>query len=152
MFAAALASAGVEVRYAVDAAAGALVPECDAVILGADSVGDAGVVNKIGSTALAHAARAAGVPVYVLADETKMLPTGFPQVLDDDRPGDEVWDAPGGVEVWNRYFEVVPMELVAAIATEEGIRTPSEVGRSRAKLDLPAGLRAQADRRQRGEG
>ena len=144
MFAAALASAGVEVRYAVDAAAGALIPDCDAVILGADSVGDAGVVNKIGSTALAHAARAASVPVYVLADETKMLPVGFPQVLDDDRPGEEVWDAPGGVEVWNRYFEVTQLENVTAVISEAGVMDVARTLRQRQEIALPPGLRAWA--------
>jgi len=39
------------------------------------------VVNKIGSAMIAQAAVAAGVPVYVLADEKKILPRHFPQVL-----------------------------------------------------------------------
>ena len=141
VFAAALAKVGVEVRFAVDAAVNALVPECDAIIIGADSVGDEGVVNKIGSTALAQAADLAGVPVYVLADETKMLPVGFPQILDDDRPGVEVWDAPAGVEVWNRYFEVTPMKLVTAIVTETGVLPPAQCERQRHRLALPAGLK-----------
>ena len=140
IFASALAEAGVEVRYAVDAAAAKLVGECDAVVLGADSVGDDGVMNKIGSKGLAQAAHAAGVPVYVLADETKMLPVGFPQILDDDRPGAEVWDAPHGVEVWNRYFEVTPMEYVHSIVTDAGVLKPPEVSTVRAAMDMPAGL------------
>ncbi len=148
IFASALAEAGVEVRYAVDAAAAKLVGECDAVVLGADSVGDDGIMNKIGSKGLAQAAHAAGVPVYVLADETKMLPVGFPQILDDDRPGGEVWDAPHGVEVWNRYFEVTPMEYVTAVVTERGSIDPSTIQVSRHEMELPSGLRAWARARQ----
>lgn len=119
----ALAEAGVEVTYAVDAAIDSLASRCDVVLFGTDAIGDAGVVNKIGSRALARAAVEAGVPVYVLADHTKLLPRGHPQVLDDERPGEEVWaDAPDTVTVWNRYFEVVPTELVTGVVLEDGVR------------------------------
>jgi translation initiation factor 2B subunit (eIF-2B alpha/beta/delta family) len=147
--AAALAKAGVDVVFAVDAAAQLLVPEADAVLLGADSIGDLGAVNKIGSASLAQAARVAGVPVHVLADETKILPRGFPQVLDDDRPGAEVWDAPPGVRIWNRYFEVVPLEWVTSVVTDLGVHSPQALEDRRAALDFPMGLRAWAASRRR---
>jgi len=143
-----LADAGAEVLLAVDAAAFSLVPTCEAVVFGADSIGDRGVVNKVGSAALAHAAGAAGVPVYVLCDSTKVLPVGFPQVVEDDRPGDEVWNAaPEGVEVWNRYFEVVPLELVTAVVTEDGVLTPSEVEAMREAMPFPEFSRRWAEGR-----
>ena len=144
LLATALAKAGVEVRFAVDAAITALVPRCDAVVVGADSIGDEGLVNKIGTTALVHAARLAGIPVYVLADETKMLPVGFPQILDDDRSRAEVWDAPSGVDVWNRYFEITDMRLITGVVTELGVLTPAQTDQKRGNLTLPAGLRAWA--------
>ena len=87
---------------------------------------------------------ASHVPVYVLADETKMLPVGFPQILEDDRPAVEVWDAPSGVEVWNRYFEITPMRSISAIVTEGGVLTPAQIQQQRDELTLPAGLRAWA--------
>ncbi len=138
--AAALAEAGVDVTLAVDAAASLLVPECDGVLIGADSIGDRGVVNKIGSAGVALAAGAAAVPLWVLADTTKLLPRGYPQELDGDRPGREVWEGPGSVRVWNRYFEVVPLASVTAVVTEAGVRTPAELEAERAALALPAGL------------
>lgn len=141
----ALAGAGVEVTYAVDAALEALMPRCDAVLLGADSIGDHGVVNKIGSSSLARAAQTDGVPVYVLADRTKLLPRGYPQQIDDDRPSSEVWDdAPDGVRIWNRYFEIVPLELVTAVVCEDGVVPPVAIEELRSRIDLPAGLRAWA--------
>ena len=94
------------------------MPDCDLVLLGADSIGDAGVVNKIGSASLAEPAHRMGKPVYVISDETKILPPGFPQHIRDDRPADEVWRAPAGVRVWNRYFETIPMDWVTAVVTE----------------------------------
>ena len=147
----ALARGGVETTYAVDAAFEALVPACDMVVFGTDAVGDEGITNKIGSTSLARAAQQADIPVYVLADETKLLPRGYPQIVEDDRPGDEVWeDAVGGVDLWNRYFEVVPAELVTGLVTEEGVRTPVELREIRGRLELPAELRAWAAGRVRG--
>ncbi len=139
-----LAAAGVDVTFAVDAAAHALVPTCDAIVIGADSIGDLGVVNKIGSAIIAQTAVASGLPVYVLADETKILPTGFPQVLEDDRPSAEVWEAPSGVVVWNRYFEVTPIEYVTAVVSEQGVLGPIELEEMRSGMDFPAGLRAWA--------
>ena len=136
----ALAAAGVDVDYAVDAAAYSLVPTCDVVVIGADSIGDRGVVNKIGSASLAGAARATGVPLYALTDETKFLPPGFPQILGHDRPGDEVWAAPPGVRVWNRYFEAVPLEHFTGVVTENGVLSVSELEDMRRTIEAPDGF------------
>jgi len=146
-FAEALAREGVEVTLAVDAAAYSLMPSCSLVLLGADSIGDRGVVNKIGSAALAHAAQSAGVPVYVLCDETKVLPPGFPQIVEDDRPGSEVWKAPAGVRVWNRYFEVVPLVLVTGVVTERAVLEPAELESVRGRMRFPDFLRRWAEGR-----
>jgi translation initiation factor eIF-2B subunit delta len=146
----ALANAGVPVTFAIDAAAESLVASCDAVLLGADSVGDQGVVNKVGSRALARAARERGVPVWVLADTTKLLPPGFPQPVEDDRPADEVWQAPGGVTIWNRYFELIPDELVGLVVTESGEHGPDDVRDSRRRLPVPQELAAWAGWRRTG--
>lgn len=143
-----LAAAGIPVTFAVDAGAERLLPGCSAVLLGADSIGDHGIVNKIGSAQLTRSARAHGVPVWVLADRTKLLPPGFPQPLDDDRPVDEVWQAPPGVRVWNRYFERIPDELVQRVMTEEGAHPPEEVHATRRALPVPPELAEWASRRQ----
>jgi translation initiation factor 2B subunit (eIF-2B alpha/beta/delta family) len=135
-----LAKAGVSVVYAVDAAAASLVPDCDMVLLGADSIGDAGVVNKIGSAALAEPAHRLGIPVHVISDETKILPPGFPQHTRDDRPGEEVWRARVGVRVWNRYFEAIPLEWVTSVVTEAETLTGPELAAYRAQIVVPEAL------------
>ena len=149
ILATALAKAGVAVTFAVDAAASALMSECDTVLLGADSIGDLGVVNKIGSAALVDAATRHEVPVMVVSDETKILPTGFPQHLADDRPPEEVWRAPAGVRVWNRYFEAFELERVEVVVTESAALTPLEVEELRKGIVLPAGLPMWAEARAR---
>jgi translation initiation factor 2B subunit (eIF-2B alpha/beta/delta family) len=150
MLATALAKAGVAVTFAVDAAVSTLMAECDAVLLGADSIGDLGIVNKIGSAGLVDAAMRQGVPVMVVSDETKILPIGFPQHLADERPSEEVWRAPAGVRVWNRYFEVIELARVTTVVTESAALSPSEVEELRKGIVLPPGLRAWADARGRG--
>jgi translation initiation factor 2B subunit (eIF-2B alpha/beta/delta family) len=144
MLATALAKVGIPVLFAVDAAAATLVGRCAAVLLGADSVGDRGVVNKLGSLGVAQAASATGVPVLVATDETKILPPGFPQRVEDDRPADEVWRAPANVRVWNRYFEVVPLDVVSSIITESATLTPTEVEDHRRAISVPDEIRAWA--------
>lgn len=146
--AAALGKAGVPVTLAVDAAAATLVPRCAMVVLGADSVGDLGVVNKLGSLAVAQAAARSGIPVFVVTDETKILPPGFPQHLSDDRPPEEVLRPPVGVRVWNRYFEAVPMELITTVVTERATLDPHEMERHRTGISVPDEVRAWAERRQ----
>lgn len=136
-----LAHAGVPVVLAVDAAGESLVPTADMVLLGADSVGDEGVVNKIGSLALARCAAAHGVPVWVAADRTKWLPPGFPQLFQDDRPPEEVWRGARGVRVWNRYFERLPFDLVHRIVSDAGMLTPGELTVRRSDLDVAPVLR-----------
>ncbi|MBT8405136.1 MAG: hypothetical protein KJP18_14835 [Gemmatimonadetes bacterium] len=142
-----LSRVGVEVTVAVDAAAASLIAGCRAVVLGADSVGDAGIVNKIGSVAVARCARAEDVPVWVVTDRTKFLPAGFPQPLDDDRPGEEVGRPPGPVRVWNRYFELLPYELVDQVITDHGPTDPATLSTSRPSEPLSAELARWAVRR-----
>lgn len=150
MMAERLAQGGARAILAVDAAAASLAALCDAAVLGADSVGDAGVVNKIGSLAVADAARRAGIPLHVLADETKVLPHGFPQPLDDDRPAEEVARAAPGVRVWNRYFECVPLPEVTDLVTDAGARSPGEVEELRRGLSVPPELEGWVERRSAG--
>jgi ribose 1,5-bisphosphate isomerase len=144
-----LAKAGISVLFAADAAAATLVEDCAAVLLGADSIGDRGVVNKVGSLPVALGALRADVPVLVAADVTKILPPGFPQPLDDDRPGDQLWAAPEGVAVWNRYFEAVPLAAVDVVVTDQATFRPHELEAYRASLEVPPELARWAHGRSR---
>lgn len=140
-----LAQKGIRVSMAVDAACGAVVRDCDVVLVGADSIGDLGLVNKIGTRAAALLARRAGVPIYALADTTKLLPTGYAQELDDGRPAAEVWpDAPEDVDVWNGYFEATPLSYLDGVVTEDGLRAEGDVETQRSRLHVPAPLRSAA--------
>jgi len=142
-----LSRSGVRVTVAVDAGMGTLIQEVDLVLMGADSLGDRGIVNKVGSLALISLAKDHGVPVHVLLDRSKLLPPGFPQNVADDRPGEEVMEGYGDIRVWNRYFELIPVESIASIVTERGSTSPSEVQEFRSQIQVPPELQAWAHAR-----
>ncbi len=130
-----LAQAGVPVTVIADNMAAALLRTgtIDAVLVGADRIaanGDA--ANKIGTYALALAARAHGVPFYVLApsstiDAATADGAGIPI---EERDADEVRApmgtpaAPSDVAVWNPAFDVTPAALITAIVTDRGVVRP----------------------------
>ncbi|MDH7570151.1 MAG: initiation factor 2B, partial [Armatimonadota bacterium] len=121
-----LGAAGIPVRLVIDAAAPALLHQCDAVLLGADTVGTAGVVHKVGTLGLVLAARQYGVPVYVLTTGEKLLPEACgaaPPI--PVRDGREVLDPPApGVTAFNVYFDLTPLQWLSGIFTEEGLLAP----------------------------
>jgi methylthioribose-1-phosphate isomerase len=152
-----LAEAGIPVTVIADNMAAALLRTgtIDAVLVGADRIaanGDA--ANKIGTYALALAARAHGVPFYVLApsstiDAATRDGAGIPI---EERDGDEVRApmghaaAPPGVAVWNPAFDVTPAALITAIVTDAGVMRPpydfSALGARRSAL-APSSERAE---------
>ena len=111
--------------------------------LGADAVTERGVVNKVGSFALALAAREHSVPVHVLAERRKFLPAATPALRIVEMPPEEVWDDPAaGVRPRNVYFELVPLELLRGVVVEDGVLGPTEtavVARERPLPDELAG-------------
>jgi methylthioribose-1-phosphate isomerase len=108
-------------------------------LVGADRIAANGdVANKIGTYPLALAARAHGVPFYVLAPTSTIDPAtpngaGIPI---EERAADEVtgWrgarSAPDGVGAWNPAFDVTPAELITAIVTDRGVLAPRDVARA----------------------
>jgi translation initiation factor eIF-2B subunit delta len=119
--AASLASADVPVMLVVDAAATALVQTAQVVLVGADLLNNRGLVNKIGTRALALAAQVSSVPFYTLCGGEKFLPPGYCPPDQQEWPAGEVWaDAPPEVKVQNRYFEWTPLEELSGIVTEQG--------------------------------
>jgi methylthioribose-1-phosphate isomerase len=106
--------------------------------VGADRIAANGdTANKIGTYALALAARAHGVPLYVLAPTSTIdpaTPDGAAIPIEERAP-DEVagWrgqrTAPDGMAVWNPAFDVTPAELITAIITDRGVVSPADLAR-----------------------
>jgi methylthioribose-1-phosphate isomerase len=130
-----LMDAGIDVTLIADSAAAPLLHSgrVDVVVVGADRIAANGdTANKIGTFALALAARHAGVPFYVAAPGSTFdlaTPSGDAIVI-EERPADEVrgWQgwfaAPTDVPVWNPAFDVTPHKLVTAYITDVGVLRP----------------------------
>jgi methylthioribose-1-phosphate isomerase len=133
-----LSRAGVPVTIIADGMAASRLRRGDVscVIVGADRIAANGdVANKIGTYAVALAARAHGVPFYVAVPTSTIDPLtadggGIPI---EERAADEVtgWRghraAPDAARVWNPAFDVTPAELVTAIITDRGVVAPRDV-------------------------
>lgn len=118
-----LHAAGLATTLVLDSAAFDALGEADLVLLGADSLALPGVYNKVGTAGLAWAAAVRGTPCYVLTSTAKLWPAALgvpPHIL--EHAAAEVWpDAPEGVRVINRYFDVTPWSAVSGVVTEQGL-------------------------------
>jgi methylthioribose-1-phosphate isomerase len=127
-----LAEAGIPHRLTVDSAAAWAMAtgQVDCVVVGADRItADGSVANKIGTYALALAARRHNIPFIVVAPEsTRDLATSSGRdVVVEERATAEITHvggiatAPEGTAAFNPAFDVTPPELVTAVVTENGV-------------------------------
>ena len=135
-----LSRAGVECTVIADGAIASRLRRGDVgcALVGADRIAANGdVANKLGTYALALAARAHGVPLYVLAPSSTIDPaTPDGAAIPIELRADEevtgwrgVRAAADGVAAWNPAFDVTPAELVSAIVTDRGVVPPSQLSR-----------------------
>ena len=126
---------GIEHYLAADGAGPFLISQgqADAVIVGADRVAANGdVANKIGTYALALAARRAGIPFVVAAPESTIdqATASGADIPLELRADEEVTSfqgvraAPDGTRALNYAFDVTPADLVTAIVTEDRVIRP----------------------------
>ncbi len=127
-----LSDAGIPVDVIVDSAAAGLIArgEVDLIVTGADRVaanGDA--ANKVGTYGLALAARAHGIPMYVVAPASTFdLETATGDLIPiEDRDASEVLCLNGlrigapGVGARNPAFDVTPADYLAGLVTDRGL-------------------------------
>jgi len=130
-----LQQAGIPVTVLCDNAAAFLMAsgQVDCIMVGADRIAANGdTANKVGTLALAIAARRYGLPFYVLAPVSTLdpsLPDGSGIEI-EYRAAEEIvrpWGrniAPQNVMVYAPAFDVTPAELITAIVTDRGIIRP----------------------------
>jgi translation initiation factor eIF-2B subunit delta len=143
----ALAGVGIAVELGVDAAITTFAHQAQIVLTGADSITAQGIVNKVGTTSLALAARHVGIPCYVIADGYKWFPAAAstPEV-GQPKSGAEVWrDPPSGVRIWNAYFECTPMALISGVIGEDGLLTPENLLQLLIDMPLAQALRSSGE-------
>lgn len=128
----ALSEVGIPVTLIIDSAARYFMPKVDKVLVGADVVtANGAVVNKIGTSQIALAAKEARVRVFVGAETYKFSPsTVLGELVEiEERPPEEVLPPEElshlkGVTVANPAFDVTPPDFIDIIITEKGIIPP----------------------------
>jgi ribose 1,5-bisphosphate isomerase len=126
--AAELAKVGIDVTLSVDGAMNLFMKKADIVIVGADSVTSRGdLINKIGTSTLAHIARMNDVSFYSAAELFKYSPMtifGAREKIEERNPK-EVWEQiPKGVKVRNPAFEATAAKYISGYITELGVVPP----------------------------
>jgi len=127
-----LNDAGIKTNFIVDSAVRSFINDVDLVIVGADAVTVNGaVVNKIGTSQVAHTAAEARVNVIVAAETYKFAPrtvVGELIQIEERPPGevlpDEIARTLPNVKVRNPAFDVTPPEYIDLIVTEQGAIPP----------------------------
>jgi translation initiation factor 2B subunit (eIF-2B alpha/beta/delta family) len=117
-----LGQQGIETRLILDAAIVQYVQQADLILVGVDRVSEDSFVNKVGTLALAMAAKQAQVPIYAACESSKVLPAAFTpheELLDNSEEStQEEWQ---NVELVYSFFEQVPNSYITGVITEEGI-------------------------------
>jgi translation initiation factor 2B subunit (eIF-2B alpha/beta/delta family) len=123
-----LAESGIAVTLVTDVLALNLVRESQLVLVGADLLSGAGLVNRVGTYGLSLAASDSQVPIYTLCGSEKFLPPGYQVPEERWWPATQVWKTvPEGIEVKNHYFDTTPLSLITGIVTEKGVLTSEGV-------------------------
>lgn len=133
-----LAQAGIDVTVIGDDMAAIVLREkkTQLVITGADRIARNGdTANKVGTYALALAARAHGAPFYIAAPKSTFdtAARNGADVPIEERKESELreWQGalltPHGARVFNPAFDVTPAELISGYITEDGILSAAEI-------------------------
>ncbi len=126
-----LADYGVKVTLAVDSAMHLFMKKADLCIVGADAITSMGdLINKIGTSTVAHIARAQDVSFYSAAELYKYDPLTLygnrEQIEERDR--EEVWEgAPRNVKVRNPAFDATAARYINGYITEIGVIPPQSL-------------------------
>ncbi len=126
-----LAEYGIEVTLIVDSAVRYFIKEVDVVVVGADTITVNGaLINKIGTSQIALAAKEARVPFMVAAETYKFSPKTLlgELVVIEERDAREVINNEllnhPKVTVRNPAFDVTPRDYIDLIITEIGAIPP----------------------------
>ncbi|MEL6903869.1 MAG: hypothetical protein AAFP22_00595 [Planctomycetota bacterium] len=132
-----LSAGGMDVSFVYDAALVSALERADRVWIGSDAIGAHAFVARMGTRALVERASQLGVDVAVLATSDKFTHEARPAL--PRWAADEPWHlwegAPASVTVESQAFELVPLDLVRAFATERGLGSAADV---RARAAAPA--------------
>lgn len=119
------------VTLITDAQADIFLPQCHAVVVGADSIlANGDILNKAGTALLAWATRGHRIPLYVLCETLKISPhrwSGDLAQLEEKEQTEVLEQGMPGVSVRNFYFDRTLSRLITGVITEQGILGKKEI-------------------------
>jgi translation initiation factor eIF-2B subunit delta len=124
-----LMAAGLEVTVFTDAALMSRIVEAQAVWIGGDSLSCNGLVNKVGSRALAMLAKFRGIPFVSMMGTDKFLSRGMTPYFGflPQNPREIGADDAESLCVHNEYYETIPVDLISIVLTENGPADPARL-------------------------
>jgi translation initiation factor 2B subunit (eIF-2B alpha/beta/delta family) len=124
-----LARAGIKTTLVTEAALSDLIKEANLLVTGADAVTAHGVVNKVGTYALAVVAKENKVPFYCLCAEDKFLAPGLSRLFRIvEKDAKEVARLKHkNLVIRNYYFDCTPFKYITGVVTERQVLKGSAV-------------------------
>ena len=118
----------ISVRLIADSSASLAMDDVDVVLVGADTITQEELVNKIGTRTMALAARERGLPFYAVCDTSKFINADYwcrpvRYKKSSNLPGP---DARAEALAINRFFEPTPLAHFTGIITEDGVLSTEE--------------------------
>lgn len=113
---------GIKTILVTDAMLFSNIKDVEIIFVGADSLNKNGIINKVGTSALAKIAFYESIPFYHLCGIDKILPYDYPIIKETNRNPEEILkDDINNVIVKNKYFDTTPFDYITGIITEKGI-------------------------------
>ncbi len=126
-----LSKGNASITLITDAQADIFLPQCHAVVVGADSIlANGDILNKAGTALLAWAAHGHRIPFYVLCETLKISPQSWSGDLAqlEEKESTEVLERHiPGVSIRNFYFDRTLSRLITGVITERGIMGKKEI-------------------------
>jgi ribose 1,5-bisphosphate isomerase len=137
---------GIDTTLVIDSAMASVMPDMDMVLVGADAITSSGdLINKIGTSSIAHIAANNDVKFYSAAELFKYDPLtrwGGTEEIEERDPS-EVADPSEfkTVKIKNPAFDITPAKYISAYITEIGIIPPGSLfGMVARKFDVEVPL------------
>ena len=119
-FAMKLQEMGISAEIIPDSNIFARMSDADCILTGADSLTPLGLVNKVGTRALAEAAYCFDLPAYAMCGQSKATPMRLSEMVVTEQPiSDNLCER-------SQLFEATPLDRFTFIIMEDGLLTPDQ--------------------------
>ncbi len=116
-----LAGLKIKTSLVADSQAGLIMDDMNAVLVGADRIYESGFVNKAGTLSVCLLANHFNIPVYLAVETSKILRESERLIKRVEKDSSEVYSGNKEIEVFNSYYEKIPLNLVNKVISEEGV-------------------------------